>query len=148
MYKFVILHGEKFSLGGVDEIFFSRDELIQEYYTPFSMQLTSIWQHVFHSQVGRTERLDNTLNPQFSTAIIIDYFFEELQKLKFFIYDIDSSSMSLKSADFLGEMECTLGQVVYNFLYSATSMFNSLTTLNSKWINLKLHAEISQNNYS
>lgn len=101
----------------------------------------------FNSQVGRTERLDNTLNPQFSTAIIIDYFFEELQKLKFFIYDIDSSSMSLKSADFLGEMECTLGQVVYNFLYSATSMFNSLTTLNSKWINLKLHAEISQNNY-
>ena len=38
MYQFVILHSEKFSLGGVDEIFFSRDELIQEYYTPFSMQ--------------------------------------------------------------------------------------------------------------
>ena len=62
-------------------------------------------------QVGRTERLDNTLNPRFSKAIIMDYFFEELQKLKFFIYDIDSPSMNLKSADFLGEMECTLGQV-------------------------------------
>lgn len=69
-------------------------------------------------EVGRTERLDNALNPQFSTAIIIDYFFEELQKLKFFIYDIDSSSMSLKSADFLGEMECTLGQLVSSGTYT------------------------------
>ncbi|KAJ7360434.1 hypothetical protein OS493_015535 [Desmophyllum pertusum] len=63
-------------------------------------------------EVGRTERLDNTLNPQFSQAIIADYFFEELQKLKFLIYDIDSPSQNLKSADFLGEIECTLGQLV------------------------------------
>ena len=62
-------------------------------------------------QIGRTERLDNTLNPRFSKAVTVDYFFEELQKLKFFIYDIDSPSGNLKSADFLGEMECTLGQV-------------------------------------
>ena len=42
----------------------------------------------------------------------MDYFFEELQKLKFFIYDIDNPNVAnLKSADFLGEMECTLGQV-------------------------------------
>ena len=41
----------------------------------------------------------------------MDYFFEELQKLKFFIYDIDSLTSDVKSADFLGEMECTLGQV-------------------------------------
>jgi len=57
--------------------------------------------------------LDNTLNPQFSKAVIVDYFFEELQKLKFFIYDIDSPSSNLKSADFLGEMESTLGQVKF-----------------------------------
>jgi len=43
----------------------------------------------------------------------VDYFFEELQKLKFFIYDIDSPSSNLKSADFLGEMESTLGQVKF-----------------------------------
>ena len=62
-------------------------------------------------QVGRTEKLDNTLNPQFSKAVLVDYFFEELQKLKIFIYDIDSPTGNLKSADFLGELECTLGQV-------------------------------------
>ena len=61
--------------------------------------------------MGRTERLANSLNPQFSTPIIIDYFFEELQKLKFVIHDIDSASGSLKDADFLGEMQCNLGQV-------------------------------------
>ena len=62
-------------------------------------------------QVGRTEKLDNTLNPQFSKAVLVDYFFEELQKVKFFIYDIDSPTGNLKNADFLGELECTLGQV-------------------------------------
>ena len=41
----------------------------------------------------------------------MDYLFEELQKLKFFIYDIDSPTGNLKNADFLGELECTLGQV-------------------------------------
>lgn len=70
-------------------------------------------------EVGRTERLDNTLNPQFSKAVLIDYFFEELQKLKFFIYDIDNpNTTSLKSADFLGEMECSLGQLVSSGTYT------------------------------
>ena len=53
----------------------------------------------------------NCLNPQFSTPVIVDYFFEELQKLRFAVYDIDSASGSLKNADFLGQTECTLGQV-------------------------------------
>ena len=57
----------------------------------------------------------NCLHPQFSTPVIVDYFFEELQKLKFMIYDIDSASGSLKNADFLGEMQCTLGQVGREF---------------------------------
>lgn len=69
-------------------------------------------------EIGRTERLDNTLNPQFSKAVIVDYFFEELQKLKFFIHDIDSPTSNLKSADFLGEMECTLGQLVSSGTYT------------------------------
>ncbi|XP_048577137.1 copine-3 isoform X2 [Nematostella vectensis] len=69
-------------------------------------------------EVGRTERLENTLNPNFSTTIVVDYFFEELQKLKFMVYDIDSASGSLKNADFLGEMQCTLGQLVSSATYT------------------------------
>lgn len=42
---------------------------------------------------------------------MVDYHFEELQKLKFSVYDIDDVRENLSKADFLGEMECTLGQV-------------------------------------
>lgn len=83
---------------------------------------------LFLLQVGRTERLDNTLNPQFSKAVFIDYFFEELQKLKFFIYDIDNpNSTSLKSADFLGEMECTLGQVSSSIIWYCRNILGTFT---------------------
>ncbi len=34
-----------------------------------------------------------------------------VQKLRFEVYDIDSDNCSLQDADFLGELECTLGQV-------------------------------------
>lgn len=34
-----------------------------------------------------------------------------VQKLKFGIYDIDNKTVELSDDDFLGECECTLGQV-------------------------------------
>ncbi len=34
-------------------------------------------------QFGRTEVIDNTLNPDFVRKFILDYFFEERQNLKF-----------------------------------------------------------------
>lgn len=61
---------------------------------------------------GRTEVLQNSLNPQFSTKIKIGYRFEEHQKLKFKIYDIDSHNPVLDAHDFLGEADCSLGQIV------------------------------------
>ncbi|KAM7370135.1 hypothetical protein PAMP_011415 [Pampus punctatissimus] len=63
-------------------------------------------------EVGRTEKIMNCLNPTFSKTFVIDYYFEMVQKLKFVVYDIDSDSCNLEGADFLGELECTLGQVV------------------------------------
>jgi hypothetical protein len=35
-----------------------------------------------------------------------------MQKLKFSVYDIDDPKVDLRKADFLGELECTLGQVL------------------------------------
>lgn len=61
---------------------------------------------------GRTEVLQNTLNPEFSSKVRIGYRFEEQQKLKFKIYDIDSHNPVLDAHDFLGEADCTLGQIV------------------------------------
>ncbi|XP_071753059.1 copine-3-like isoform X2 [Centroberyx gerrardi] len=64
------------------------------------------------AEVGRTEKIKNCLDPKFAKTFVIDYYFEVVQKLKFELYDIDSDSYSLKDADFLGELECTLGQIV------------------------------------
>ncbi|KAF3703377.1 Copine-3 [Channa argus] len=63
-------------------------------------------------EIGRTEKIKNSLNPRFSKAFVIDYYFEMVQKLKFDVYDIDTENCSLKDADFLGQLECTLGQIV------------------------------------
>lgn len=62
-------------------------------------------------QVARTEKVQNCLNPKFAKKFVIDYYFEIVQKLKFGIYDIDNKTIDLSDDDFLGQLECTLGQV-------------------------------------
>uniref|UniRef100_A0A8C5AKK2 Copine Vb n=1 Tax=Gadus morhua TaxID=8049 RepID=A0A8C5AKK2_GADMO len=61
---------------------------------------------------GRTEVIDNTLNPDFVRKYILDYFFEEKQNLRFDLYDVDSKSPDLSKHDFLGQAFCTLGEIV------------------------------------
>uniref|UniRef100_A0A8B9LQR7 Copine Vb n=1 Tax=Astyanax mexicanus TaxID=7994 RepID=A0A8B9LQR7_ASTMX len=68
----------------------------------------TIWGYNF----GRTEVIDNTLNPDFVRKFILDYFFEEKQNLRFDLYDVDSKSPDLSKHDFLGQMFCTLGEIV------------------------------------
>uniref|UniRef100_A0AAQ5ZZS1 Copine-8 n=1 Tax=Amphiprion ocellaris TaxID=80972 RepID=A0AAQ5ZZS1_AMPOC len=63
-------------------------------------------------EFGRTEVIDNTLNPDFVRKYILDYFFEEKQNLRFDVYDIDSKSPDLGKHDFLGQVHCTLGEIV------------------------------------
>ena len=63
--------------------------------------------------MARTESIQNNLNPDFSKAIELDYYFEMVQKLRFAVYDLDNDTKSLADDDFLGDMECTLGQVNY-----------------------------------
>ncbi|XP_022069659.1 copine-3-like isoform X2 [Acanthochromis polyacanthus] len=63
-------------------------------------------------EIGRTEKIQNCLNPRFSKNLVLDYYFEMVQKLRFEVYDIDTENCSLQDADFLGELECTLGQIV------------------------------------
>ncbi|MBN3284768.1 CPNE3 protein, partial [Polyodon spathula] len=65
-------------------------------------------------EVGRTEQIKNCLNPQFSKKFVIDYYFELVQKLKFGVYDIDNKTIDLSDDDFLGEIECTVGQITFS----------------------------------
>ncbi|XP_060949436.1 copine-3-like [Limanda limanda] len=63
-------------------------------------------------EFGRTEMILNCLNPKFAKKFVVDYYFEMVQKLKFCVYDIDNNTYDLSDDDFLGELECTLGQIV------------------------------------
>jgi hypothetical protein len=71
-------------------------------------------------QIGRTERIDDNLNPKFQKQITVDYHFEEVQKLAFYLFDIDDNNNDVSKADFLGKCECTLGQVFKSCLIKAS----------------------------
>ncbi|KAF5403218.1 Copine Va [Paragonimus heterotremus] len=62
-------------------------------------------------ELGRTEVIQNTLNPDFAKMIMVEYHFEEQQRLNFAVYDVDCSSDNLKNQDFLGHCEATLGEI-------------------------------------
>uniref|UniRef100_A0A8U7NFC0 Uncharacterized protein n=1 Tax=Corvus moneduloides TaxID=1196302 RepID=A0A8U7NFC0_CORMO len=70
--------------------------------------LVSLCPRVF----GRTEVIDNSLNPDFLRKFVLDYCFEERQNLRFDLYDVDSKSPDLSKHDFLGQAFCTLGEIV------------------------------------
>lgn len=63
-------------------------------------------------QVGRTEVVPSCLHPMFSKVFTLDHYFEEVQKLRFEVYEGHGpGSHSCQEDDFLGGMEYTLGQV-------------------------------------
>ncbi|KAM6995478.1 copine-4 [Tautogolabrus adspersus] len=64
-------------------------------------------------EVDRTEVIRSTVNPTYSKVFTLDFYFEEVQRLRFELFDINSSHNGLKDADFLGSVECTLGQIVH-----------------------------------
>uniref|UniRef100_A0A665X1K6 Copine-4 n=1 Tax=Echeneis naucrates TaxID=173247 RepID=A0A665X1K6_ECHNA len=63
-------------------------------------------------EVDRTEVIRSSSGPVFSKIFLVDYYFEEVQRLRFELHDISSGNNGLREADFLGAMECTLGQIV------------------------------------
>lgn len=64
----------------------------------------------------------NNLNPVFGVKFQVDYHFEEIQKLRFAMFDEDKCATQLYEHDFLGEFVCTLG-VVWNDLSSTYQSF-------------------------
>ncbi|KAF3689149.1 Copine-2 [Channa argus] len=65
-------------------------------------------------ELGRTETAVNNLNPVFGAKFQVDYHFEEIQKLRFAMFDEDKCATQLYEHDFLGEFICTLGVIVSN----------------------------------
>ena len=67
---------------------------------------TNRWQ-----ELGRTETIDDNLNPEFVKKFIVDYFFEEVQNVRFEVYDIDYNNGKLADQDFIGQVELTLAEI-------------------------------------
>jgi len=63
-------------------------------------------------EVGRTERLLNTLSPEWSQTMVLDYYFEEKQLLKFSVFDWRKPSRDPLEQESLGSMECSLAEVI------------------------------------
>uniref|UniRef100_A0A674MCL6 Copine family member 9 n=1 Tax=Takifugu rubripes TaxID=31033 RepID=A0A674MCL6_TAKRU len=63
-------------------------------------------------EFGRTEVIDNTLNPDFVRKFVLDFFFEEKQNLRFDVYNVDTKSSNFSKHDFLGQTFCTLGEII------------------------------------
>lgn len=71
-------------------------------------------------EIGRSEIISNTLNPNFVKSVSISYRFEEVQHIRVEVYDADdaystadaSSTMVLSRQDFQGYVETTVGTVV------------------------------------
>ncbi|XP_026538848.1 copine-6 [Notechis scutatus] len=67
------------------------------------------------NEVGRSEVLHGAQNPVFAHVFALDYFFEEMQNLKFEIFDADGESdsdLACESEMLMGTTECSLGQIV------------------------------------
>jgi hypothetical protein len=60
--------------------------------------------------IGKTETIQNNLNPDFATKITVNYFFERIQRLKFKFMDDDSENGT--NDDKMGEIESTLGAIM------------------------------------
>lgn len=93
------------------------DPMVVVYVQPFG---TNQWQ-----EYCRTEVVMNSRNPDFTKKINMMFRFEEHQKLKFEIYDVDSSSSDLKRHDFIGWVETTLGNVVSQRIIRKKIEFNT-----------------------
>ncbi|KAI9105421.1 Copine-domain-containing protein [Phlyctochytrium arcticum] len=63
-------------------------------------------------EYDRTEMIKDNLNPDFTKPIKIDYFFEEEQKLKFVVLDVDKPNGFVSDQDLLGTFETTIANIV------------------------------------
>lgn len=59
-------------------------------------------------EIGRTEVIQDNLNPKFAKKVIVQYNFEQIQRLRFEVYDIDP----VGGNDYLGALDTTLANII------------------------------------
>lgn len=60
-----------------------------------------------YAKLGRTETINNNLNPNFTKPVTLDYIFESRQDIKFDVWDDDNGN-----DDFIGTVETTVGALM------------------------------------
>lgn len=70
------------------------------------VQMKESWQNRYF-EIGRTEKIDDNLNPEWVKKFVVNYNFETVQKMRFEVWDVDPNG-----SDFLGEYETTLADIV------------------------------------
>ncbi|KAF9349583.1 Copine-8, partial [Mortierella sp. NVP85] len=87
----------------------------------FSKSDPQVFLFLFDNHTGKwrpkphatTERIKNSLSPDFVKGLELEYHFESIQRLKFVVFDIDDKhSSSWSDQDFLGEAETDLGTII------------------------------------
>jgi Ca2+-dependent lipid-binding protein len=64
--------------------------------------------NLHYTEIGKTEMINNNLNPDFTTSFTINYFFEREQILKFEVYDIDFNG----GQELIGVWETSISKIV------------------------------------
>jgi hypothetical protein len=62
--------------------------------------------------LGITETVTNDLSPQWAYSLVVDYFFERQQMLRFYVVDVDGASKDRSAHDQLGTCDVPLAQIV------------------------------------
>jgi hypothetical protein len=65
-----------------------------------------------YHELGRSEVIKHSSNPDFVSAFNVDYAFETCQKLTFEIYNVERRNVNLDKQEVLGTMECNVGEIV------------------------------------
>jgi len=95
-------------------------------------------------EFDRTEMIKNNLNPSFAHPFIVEYFFEQGQRLKFALYDVDNvKAEKLSDGDFLGFLECTLGEIVANSPFTKPLLLKGTKLAGKGTITIRAH-EVSR----
>lgn len=68
-----------------------------------------LWQ-----KIGQTEMISDTLNPEFVQKITVDFHFEQSERFKVEVYDVDDEKNlnNLAGHDFIGLLEFSLHEIV------------------------------------
>jgi hypothetical protein len=56
--------------------------------------------------------VSNNLNPKFAKSIVMDYYFEAVQNLRFAVWDVDNVKLPLEKQDYIGDLHISVADLV------------------------------------